>query len=728
MKKVSRTACALVLALLPALHAQQRNAPPTSAPDPADEVVRITTNLVQVDAVVTDKDGRVVTDLRAEDFEVLEDGRPQQITNLSFIPLEPALATNAATGASHARAAKDKLAPPVPPTPVRLRPEQVRRTMALVAGNLSFGSTDAVHDALKKYVDEQVQPNDLVAIIQLSRSGGALQQFTTDRRQLALAVEKVRWLPSSGDNVDDVEAARRDDTFKIQPGGMPTFESAETRAMRERMDNSVVGPLCQHVAANVVALTHLVRRMRSLPGRKSVIYFSYGIPIGQGSGAGDKALCVYQALRQLVDAAARASVVIYTIDARGVFNPYHISAVDDVSPDNTAALQDKRARDSWEWQNGLNFIAENTGGRFVHSKNDLNLALSAALEDQRGYYLIGYRPAEATFKGRRFHEIKVRVRRPGLSVRSRSGFFSLPEGESAPAPPGGDRQLYAALVSPIGGSDVRIQLTSFFGNDPRAGSFLRSLLHINAQDITFTDEPGGFKKAVLDVAALTFGESGGVADEFNRTHTVRVGPETFRHIMLHGLSYSADVPVKQAGAYQLRVVVRDAATGRFGTSGQFVEVPDVRKKQFALSGLVVGEANAQGGAPALPPGATAEAALSPVPSAADLSLRRFRPAAVLAYSYVIYNPRLARPANRPQLTTRARLFHAGREVLAGPETPFEPGAQTDPSRLSAGGTLRLPPDAAPGEYVLQIVVTDLLAKPKDSRRITTQWIDFEIVK
>jgi hypothetical protein len=139
---------ALMLMLLaPPLSAQQPS-PPSRDADAGDEVVRITTNLVQVDAVVTDQDGQVVTDLRAEDFEVLEDGRPQQITNLSFIPLEPALAANAAADATPVRAAKDRLAPPVPPVPTRLRPEQVRRTMALVAGNLSFGSTDAVHDAM----------------------------------------------------------------------------------------------------------------------------------------------------------------------------------------------------------------------------------------------------------------------------------------------------------------------------------------------------------------------------------------------------------------------------------------------------------------------------------------------------------------------------------------------------------------------------------------------------
>ena len=717
---------------LSTLHAQQqasapRTPPPARSPAAEDDVVRITTNLVQVDAVVTDKGGRVVTDLRAEDFEVLEDGRPQTITNLSFIPLEPAIAAKPGDAVRTVVATKDKNAPPVPAPPAaRLRPEEVRRTMALVAGNLSFGSMDAVHDALKKYVDEQVQPLDLVAVIPLSRSGGTLHQFTTDRRQLARAVGKVRWLPLHGAEADTVQAARRDDTYKYKEGGMTTFESAETRSARERFEYSVVSPGCQRVAADVVALTHIVRRMRSLPGRKSVVYFSDGLPIGRGKGNGDASLCVYNALRQLVDAAARASVVIYAIDARGVVNQYHISAEDDVAPENTLSLRESRAEGFFESQNGLNFMAENTGGRFIHTNNDLNQALGRVLSDQRGYYLIGYRPTETTFKGKRFHNIKVRVRRPGLTVRSRSGFYSLPDGEDAPVVrPSGDRQLYAALASPVGGADVRMQLTTFFYSDPRAGSFVRSLLHLNAQDITFTDEPNGFKKTVLDVAAVTFGEDGRIADEFNRTHTVRVGPDTFRHIMLHGLSYSADVPVKRAGAYQLRIVVRDAVSHRIGASGQFVEVPDVRQKQFALSGLVLGEV-APHHAPALQPGASAEAALAPVPSPAHLALRRFRPGASLAYSYVIYNARPGGASARPQLTTRARLFREGREIFSTPEIPFDAAAQADPARLSATGTLALRPDAQPGSYVLQLVVTD--ASPGRKRQTTTQWIDFEIVE
>lgn len=734
----------MFLLVAPTLSAQQQPQQKSPAPPPqhdadaGDDVVRITTSLVQVDAVVVDKDDRVVTDLRAEDFEVLEDGRPQAVTNVSFVPLEPS-PTAAASGAP-ANAPRDKNAPPLPPaTAQSVRPEQVRRTMALVAGNLSFGSTDNVRDALKKYVAEQVQPNDLVAVVSLYGANGALSRFTTDRRQLARAADKIRWVPSGNEESDEA-AARSDDRYRKGPpapgdpvsenvGGLPRStggvnrSDAETRATRDQIEGTVSGA-CQRDASLILALTQVVRGMQPLPGRKSLVFFSNGLSIYRGNGLISN--CIQNALRLLVDAAARSSVVIYTVDARGVVEPGGTSAEFSSAEDNIGL----RTSSFFESQNGLNYMAENTGGRFIHNKNFMTVALKTVLEDQRGYYLIGYRPTEQTFKGKQFHEIKVRVRRPGLSVRSRTGFYSLPDSDNSPKSLKGDRQLYAALASPLGGGDVRVQLTSFFGHDARSGSFLRSLLHINAQDIIFADEPDGFKKAVLDVAAVTFGEAGGVADEFNRTHTVRVGPDTFRHIMLHGLSYSADVPVKQAGAYQLRVVVRDAATGKFGTSGQFVEVPNIGKKQFALSGLVVGEADAQqaggGASVSLPPGATAEAALSPVPTPAHLSLRRFRPGMSLAYSYVIYNPRLERPASRPQLTTRARLFHAGREVFTSPAAPFEPGAQTDLARLATRGTLRLPPNAAPGDYVLQIIVND--TAPGKKPQTATQWVDFDIVK
>src|SRR2546423_5427247 len=161
-----------------------------------DDVVRITSNLVQIDAVVTDKKGQPVTDLRPEDFEIYEDNRPQKITNFSFVSVAdgaPTAGAPATESAAHPHTRTGEAAAPVPP--VRLRPEEVRRTFALVVDDLglSFESMHFVRAALRKFVDEQIQPGDLVAIIRTGAGVGALQQFTSDKRLLYAAIERVKW-------------------------------------------------------------------------------------------------------------------------------------------------------------------------------------------------------------------------------------------------------------------------------------------------------------------------------------------------------------------------------------------------------------------------------------------------------------------------------------------------------------------------------------------------------
>lgn len=158
-----------------------------------DDVVRISVTLVQVDAVVTDKQGKLVTDLEKDDFEIYEDGERQLITNYSFVSAQPPSAA-----ATPAPRSNDQ--PVLTSPPVRLKPEQVRRTIAIVVDDLSLsmGSAESVQYYLRKYVERQMEPGDLVAIIRASGGMGALQQFTADKRQLRSAVDRVRWNPQSG--------------------------------------------------------------------------------------------------------------------------------------------------------------------------------------------------------------------------------------------------------------------------------------------------------------------------------------------------------------------------------------------------------------------------------------------------------------------------------------------------------------------------------------------------
>ena len=158
-----------------------------------DDVVRISVTLVQIDVGVTDGKGRPVTDLKPGDFEVYEDGRRQQITTFSRV-----LPKAAATPEAHP-AGKPAEVKGVPAPPAKLRPDQVRRTIALVVDDLTltFETAAYVRQALKKFVDEQVQPGDLVTIIRTGAGMGALQMFTADKNILYAAVDRVRWSPNS---------------------------------------------------------------------------------------------------------------------------------------------------------------------------------------------------------------------------------------------------------------------------------------------------------------------------------------------------------------------------------------------------------------------------------------------------------------------------------------------------------------------------------------------------
>ncbi len=268
---------------------------------------------------------------------------------------------------------------------------------------------------------------------------------------------------------------------------------------------------------------------------------------------------------------------------------------------------------------------------------------------------------------------------------------------------------------------------------------MRSLVHIEARDLTFTEEADGWHKAVFDILAVTFGDNGTIVDELSRTHTVRIRGESYRRALEDGLVFILTVPVKKPGAYQLRTALRDVSSERVGSASQFIEVPNIGKNRLTLSGIIV-----SGSDPAVKRGATAnkdnESSTAATPDAqankeeestnsdpqAGPAVRRFRRGMVLGYGYAVYNATLDKGSARPQIQIQMRLFRDGKEVFTGRVQPFDASDQTDLKRLMAGGALQLGTEMIPGEYILQVIVTDPLAKEK--YRTATQWIDFEIVK
>jgi len=244
----------------------------------------------------------------------------------------------------------------------------------------------------------------------------------------------------------------------------------------------------------------------------------------------------------------------------------------------------------WQRREGADLLARETGGFLVRNSNDFGL--DRISKDQQGYYLLGYRPSEETFD-RRFHHIKARVKRSGLSLRTRFGFYGITEEEAKRAQRTTADKTNLALISPFGAHDIAVELTTLFANSPASGSLLRSFLYVNAKDLTFVDAADGWHESKVELRGIIFGNNGEVVDQASHLTTLRLRGQTYEQALREGISLHFDLPVKRPGSFQVRVAARDIASSRIGSAGQFVSVPDLRNQRLADSEIILRVANGQ---------------------------------------------------------------------------------------------------------------------------------------
>lgn len=728
---------------------EKTTAPPatkeTSPQSVQDDVVRITTNLVQLDAVAM-KDGKQVTDLTADDFEITEDGKPQTITHFSYVSNVPAVAGPASNNITP-KPDNNKTAAPVLPAVVR--PYEVRRTIAIVVDDLgiSFESIKPIKQQLRKFVEEQLHAEDLVAIIRTGGEVGLLQQFTTDRRLLFRAIDGLRWNPCG-----------RVGNSSLAP--MPNLTAPTTNL---GSGQNAVG-LCADLqggplTSTVRALRNILQAMRALPGRKSMVVLSDNLPLDvpdldslkrgpikpQSPIADDPNADLVRGrdetqfgnegvLRRTAEIANRSSVVIYTVDTRGI-KTTGLTASDNTSPSGpglrrpgtdvlTAQTRDvfnTRAEQLQDARGGMSLLAQLTGGFMVSNTNDFGLP--RVLREEEGYYLVGYRPGSETFN-RTFHHIKARVKRPGVTLRTREGFYGLNDKDVTPAQPTTRDQMNSALMSPFGATGVEVHLASVFANTKQTGAIIRSVVHVKAGDLKFAVEPDGARKADFNLSAVLFDEDGKVVHSAGETRALRLNAKDYDRAMRDGLVYQLDIAVKKPGLYQFRVLVRDATSSHFGVAGQLVDAPNFRNKGVVLSGITL-SSSADANDPHSP--ARPDAAAGAFDSAiGNTAVRRFHQGADLLFAYVIYKAERDKATNLPRLTSQVRMFRDGKLLYAGDSKTIDPSGQMDLERITASGALRLGPTLGLGQYILQVTINDREVDEKNGT--ATQWIDFEIVK
>ncbi len=220
---------------------------------------------------------------------------------------------------------------------------------------------------------------------------------------------------------------------------------------------------------------------------------------------------------------------------------------------------------------------------------------------------------------------------------------------------------------------------------------------------------------------MTFGDNGTIVDEVSRAETIKARANTLREIREKGFCIHHHCSNQVARRLSIRVVVRDTGTSRIGSATQFIEVPNLKNDRLTLSGILLQRFEPQSKSEQT----VGEQKQFQSDEQRDIATRAFRAEMNLRFGYGIYNAKLDQATNSSQLTMQFKIFKDGKELFASKEKDVKLVEASDPRRLVAEGTLTLAKTIQPGDYVLQAIVRDSMAKGSDQ---ATQWIDFEIIR
>jgi VWFA-related protein len=566
MKQTAAVALVLAAVLGGAVSMGQEPRQDPSAPPPP-VTYRVEVNFVEVDAFVTDAQGAVVTDLTAADFELLEDGRPQKLSSFSLvnIPVQ--------------RAERPLFSTQPVEADVQSNERTEGRIYLFVLDDMHTAPERAprVKAAARRFIEQNFGVNDLAAVVYTGGRANDSQDFTNNPRLLLAAIDKFSGRKFRSATLQRLQGARLNpDTGQVGPGDDP---DEQERAYRARSAMSTIRRLADFMAG--------VRGRR-----KAMLLVGEGIDydINQAVGqAGSTATSVLQDTHEAIAAATRGNVSIYALDPRGLQSGSEdLIETGSTMPEQgvglTSMLNEQRLS-----QDGLRVLAANTGGFAAVNRNDLDSAFDRIVAENSSYYMLGFYPASDRRDGR-FRKLEVRVKRPGLRVRSRSGYYE-PRGR-APASTtatGANPALGETLASPlpVAGLPMRVFAAPFKGPDAKAA--LAISVEFDASKIPFVEAGGMFTEQV-EVAFTAHDVNGKSFPGDRHTLTLNLKPDTYERAKTLGLRVLTQHNVPP-GRYQLRF----AAATRAGVVGSVLydlEVPDFYKAPLAMSGVAIASAAA----------------------------------------------------------------------------------------------------------------------------------------
>jgi len=594
---------------------------PLTAQNPApaqrqdEPKIRIGTTEVTLDVVVRDKKGRPVKDLTASEFEIYEDGVRQQVESFRLAVREPETKadvnrgkdTPASPAAAGAAASRDKTANP--------------GVIALVFDRLSPDARSMARKAANAYSEEGLMANDFTGVFAIDMSLLTLQQYTDNPQLVKQAIEQAtsrapstfasnneqtRGLADRQMSLERQATTAQGATSVSGPGDSSGASAAAQEIGRANIEMAFVQMQMRmletfetlernhqgHATAN--SLLALVNSMRNLPGRKTVIFFSEGLSLPPA---------VVEQFRSVINAANRANVSVYTVDAAGL-------RIDSPNLETTRelnALAQRRMNEVHRTQepsgpltkslernedllrlnphSGLGELADQTGGFLIRDTNDLSAGLRRIDEDMRAHYVMTYMPKNQEYDGR-FRQISVKLSRPNLDVQTRKGYYAVDHTIASPVL-AYEAPALAALGAARASDSFALRVGALSFPEPERLGLAPILVEVPAS--AFTYSPDNEKKIYnsdFSIVALVRNESGRVVEKVSQ-HYQLSGPADKIEAARNGEILFYREANLQPGRYTIEAVAYDAPSGKSSVRKTNLEVSGLDKTKLRLSSLTL---------------------------------------------------------------------------------------------------------------------------------------------
>jgi VWFA-related protein len=714
--------CALLSAAAPA---GQNQAPPARA----SKSIQSEATAILVDVVVRDKRGQPVTDLAQSDFEILEDGVPQEIGALTrYMPDGEGRATAAASSAPPPpTTAAPSAAPKAEPTP--------EPVIALVFDRLTPEARAIATKAALRYIGEGTQSPARMAVFGVDLSLLPYQNYTRDVPLLRKAVGELgerstAQFESQAGKARDLQQrvdAGASAAATLSAGGQaaagaaqsagPSMADAKAAEMQQRtLETFQMLERDQQGYSTSNALLAVVNSMRALPGRKSVIFFSEGVAIPAN---------VLARFRSVINTANTANVSIYTMDAGGLRavseskearDSINAAAARNLSRNPTTDVVGKPMTEDLERNedllrddphSGLGMLAQETGGILIRNTNDMTGGFKRIDQDMRNYYMLSYVPKNDQFDGK-FRTIAVKVKRSGVDVAARKGYYAVRGGGPTPIMSYEARPLAMLEATPLPNAfPVRAAAVKF--PVPGEIGLTPVIVSVPASAMTFaTTEDKANYRAEFTVV-VRFRDAGNeVVDKVSQSY-VLTGPIDRLDSVKQGNVLFYRERRLPPGLYTMEAVVHDVLTDRASVRLVTIEEPKPDPNGLRASDLVLvasAERVPKGSQPEGNPFLVGDTLLYP-----NLGEPLRKGAATdLGFFFTVY------PEKGTKVQATLELVQNGAKLAAVPVTLGEPDASgriQQVSRVAIGAL-------APGTYELRVVLAD-------SRQSVARTATFSIV-